>query len=149
MRLRLSTITALTFAGIAGFLLFQTSQNVQQAEDKLRVTHEKLAKEEDAMRVLETEWDYLNRPDRIEDLARQYLKMQPPVPNALVRDSQSITNPPPAPEKKSIPAVARVAPPVQTTKAPTLPSVSDNGHQQFDDLMKDLSAQNPAAGGGQ
>jgi cell division protein FtsL len=149
MKLRLSTITALAVAGIAGFLLFQTSQNVQQAEDKLRVTHEKLAKEEDAMRVLETEWDYLNRPDRIEDLARQHLKMQPPTPNALVKDSQSITNPPPAPEKKAIPAVARIAPPARTTNAPMAPSVSDNEHKQFDDLMKDLATQNPAAGGGQ
>lgn len=149
MRLRLSTITALTVAGVAGFLLFQTSQNVQQAEDKLRVTHEKLAKEEDSMRVLETEWDYLNRPDRIEDLARQHLKMQPPVPNALVKDSQSITNPPPVPAKKTIPAVARVMRQVPTTNAPMPPSVSDNGHQQFDDLMKDLATQNPAAGGGQ
>lgn len=149
MRLRLSTITALSVAGIAGFLLFQTSQNVQQAESKLSATREKLAKEQDAMRVLETEWDYLNRPDRIEDLARQYLKMQPPVPNALVKDSQSITNPPPVPEKKAIPAVARVTPPAPTTNKPMPPSVSDNGHQQFDDLMNDLAKQNPAAGGGQ
>ena len=149
MRLRLSTITALTCAGIAGFLLFQTSQNVQQAEDKLRVAHESLAKEEASLRVLETEWDYLNRPDRIEDLARQHLKMQAMMPNALVKDSQSITNPPVPVQKKIIPAVAQAAQPVTKTTIPMPPSISNNEHKQFDDLMNDLATQNPAAGGGQ
>lgn len=148
MRIRLSTITALSVAGLAGLLLFQTSQNVQQAEDKLRITRESLAKEQDSMRVLQTEWDYLNRPDRIEDLARQHLKMQLTVPNALVRDSQSITNPLPS-VKKAIPAVAKVTPAAPTTTLPMPATVTNNGHQQFDDLVNSLARQSPVTGGGQ
>ena len=148
MRVRLSTITALSAAGFAGLLLFQTSQNVQQAEDKLRITRELLAKEQDSMRVLQTEWDYLNRPDRIEDLARQYLKMQMIVPEALVRDSHSIINPPP-PAQKAITAVAKAPPVAAITTAPMPATITNNGHQQFDDLVNSLSKQSPSAGGGQ
>ena len=86
MRIRLSTVFSLGLAGIAGFWLFQTSQNVQQAEHQLRGLKAQLSKEQEAMRVLEAEWDYLNRPDRLEELARQYLKMQPIDPAFLVRD---------------------------------------------------------------
>lgn len=149
MRLRLSTVAALACAGIAGFLLFQTSQNVQQAEDKLRVAHESLAKEESSVRVLETEWDYLNRPDRIEDLARQHLKMRATMPDALVKDSRSVTDPPPPIQKKAIPAVERVTAPVATSSVPLPPSISNNEHRQFDDLINDLAVQGPAVGGGQ
>jgi hypothetical protein len=85
MKLRLSTILSLALAAGAGFILFQTSQNVQQAESNLRNIQTALAKEQDAMRVLETEWDYLNRPDRLEELARQHQKIQGSSPASLVR----------------------------------------------------------------
>lgn len=149
MRIRISTIAALSVAVVAGLLLFQTSQNVQRAEDKLRSTQDALNKEHDSLRVLEAEWDYLNRPDRIEELARQYLKMQSPVPGSLVHDSQSAINPPPKPEIKSQPAVMKVEPPVAKTTAPLPQSVTNTGHRQFDDLLNSLTTQNSASGGGQ
>ena len=93
MKIRLSTILSLGLAVGAGFVLFQTSQNVQQAEGRLNKIQTALAKEQDALRVLEAEWDYLNRPDRLEELARDYLKMEAQSPKSLVRDSSDLPQP--------------------------------------------------------
>ncbi len=100
MKIRLSTILSLGLAIGAGFVLFQTSQNVQQAEGRLHKIQTALAKEQDALRVLEAEWDYLNRPDRLEELARDYLKMEAQSPASLVRDSSEL----PQPSRPGIPA---------------------------------------------
>lgn len=100
MKIRLSTILSLALAVGAGFVLFQTSQNVQQAEGRLHKIQTALAKEQDALRVLEAEWDYLNRPDRLEELARDYLKMEAQSPASLVRDSSEL----PQPSRPGIPA---------------------------------------------
>lgn len=140
MRLRISTIVALGAAAIAGLVLFQTSQNVQQAESHLRNTQEALSKEQASVRVLETEWDYLNRPDRIEELARRHLKMQAPTPGALVRNSgQAINPPPPKPEVKTRPATAKTAPPVVKTDVPMPLPVTNTPNRQFDDLLNSVT----------
>jgi hypothetical protein len=138
MRIRLSTIASLMTATVAGLLLFQTSQNVQQAESRLKNTREALAKEDDSMRVLETEWDYLNRPDRIEELTRQHLKMQAPAPGSLVRDSAAAIAPP-KPPVKSVPAVMKVEKPVEKTTLPMPAPVTNDSHQQFNELLNTLT----------
>lgn len=89
--------------GCATFL-FSTSQKVQQAEDHLAALRADLAQERQSARVLRAEWDYLNRPDRLEALARQYLDLQPPASDALLASLDDLKvlpeEDPPAPAEK-------------------------------------------------
>lgn len=177
MKLRLSTILSLSAAAVAGFFLFQTSQNVQDAEGRLRSIQTALSKEQDSMRVLETEWDYLNRPDRLEELAQQHLKMKAQSPASLVNDSSDLPEtvapalPKRKPEFQIRPAVAVVPstpdPAVETRERETgvkveslqtdlpMPSPVNNNtssndmRQQFNTLLNDLVSQEPSAGGGE
>jgi hypothetical protein len=55
---------------------------------------EQIASENEGLRVLNAEWDYLNRPDRIEALAVRYLKkMDTVTPDNLLRDARAVPEP--------------------------------------------------------
>jgi len=66
--LRLSGVFFILIAFLCAVLLFQTSQSVQSLEGDLADVLEQNQKETDAIRVLATEWDYLNNPQRLERL---------------------------------------------------------------------------------
>lgn len=53
-------------AVLCAILLFQTSQSVQTLEGELADILEVNQKEKDNIRVLTTEWDYLNSPENLE-----------------------------------------------------------------------------------
>lgn len=67
---RLSGLFFIFIAILCAVLLFQTSQSVQSLESDLAVISEENQKERDEIRVLATEWDYLNSPQRLESLVR-------------------------------------------------------------------------------
>jgi hypothetical protein len=68
-------------AALLGTALFVTSGEVQHAEKKYRAAQEKLDATKAAIKILQAEWAYLNRPDRLEELATSYLRLAPqPVP---------------------------------------------------------------------
>ncbi|MBL8640813.1 MAG: hypothetical protein JNL76_01710 [Alphaproteobacteria bacterium] len=93
-KLKLSTLGVFFLATILGGLLFWVSQQVQMLEREQRGIAEQISSEEEGMRVLNAEWDYLNRPDRIESLAAKYLnQMQPVAPDNLLRDANAIPEP--------------------------------------------------------
>lgn len=157
MKLRISSIITLFIAGVAGLILFQTSQNVQRAESQLRNVQESLLKEQEMVRVLETEWDYLNRPDRIEELAQQHLKMQRPAPESLVSNSRSVPVPGAmiVPRRKPVLAALSMAGEKNIPETPGDPApaplpmpapVTNDTRRQFDDLLNRLATQEPAAG---
>src|SRR5688572_28282572 len=75
---RISNLLLLGFAAILGTLLFWTSQAVQVRENELADVEAAAGAEEESIRVLSAEWDYLNRPQRLEALAKGTLKMVPP-----------------------------------------------------------------------
>lgn len=52
-----------------GAILFWTSQSVQDVERQLAKKKSVVGQEKETIRVLSTEWDYLNRPQRLEKLA--------------------------------------------------------------------------------
>lgn len=64
-------------AMVTGALLFQTSQHVTDGRQRLENITAQMRSEEDSLRVLQAEWSYLNQPDRLEKLARQYLNLTP------------------------------------------------------------------------
>jgi hypothetical protein len=75
MSKRFYTLFSLGLAVILGAALFLTSERVQQAQKDLRVVKEKVAVERDSLRILNAEWTFLNRPDRLEKLAQTYLHL--------------------------------------------------------------------------
>lgn len=94
MRLfRISNILSFTVATICGVLLMWTSQAVQHKEDTLAEIRQKLTQETDTLRVLSVEWDYLNRPQRLEELARHQLGMEQPSAKEVVRTVADIPEP--------------------------------------------------------
>lgn len=94
MRLfRISNILSFVVATICGFLLFWTSQAVQHKESQLSDIRKELAQENETLRVLSVEWDYLNRPQRLEQLARDQLGMEQPSAKEVVRNVNEIPEP--------------------------------------------------------
>lgn len=72
---RLSGLLCLGLAILSGSLLFQTSQSVQRAEQDLSEAQNQVNTEKESLRILTAEWDYLNRPERLEKLTLQNLDM--------------------------------------------------------------------------
>jgi len=70
---RLSGILLVLFAVFVGGLLFKTSQSVQRAEQDVAKIERALKKEKESYRILTVEWDYLNRPERLERLTQENL----------------------------------------------------------------------------
>lgn len=56
-------------------LLFWTSQSVQKTDRELKKLKQSNYSEFEMVRVLSSEWDYLNRPDRLEKLAQEFLSV--------------------------------------------------------------------------
>lgn len=74
-----------TLCVASGFALFSIAFAVEDLESELAVINSNIEREREAQHVLEAEWTYLNRPDRIEDLARQLLpQLAPPTIEQLV-----------------------------------------------------------------
>lgn len=76
--IRLSTLMAVSAATLAGAALFLTSQKVQRDEARLEDLKATVTREEAHIRVLRAEWDYLNRPDRLERLVKTQMGMGVP-----------------------------------------------------------------------
>lgn len=84
--LKLRSFVIFALAAIAGAALLHTSQRVQHAEDRLSNLRADIAREQDAIRVLKAEWEYLNRPERLEKLAAEFLNLVPPSPDTMPDD---------------------------------------------------------------
>ena len=93
-KIKLSTIASFVLATVLGATLFWVSQQVQMLEREQRGINAQISSEQEGMRVLNAEWDYLNRPERIEALAAKYLnQMQPVVPDNLLLNAKAVPEP--------------------------------------------------------
>lgn len=90
---RISNLLSLALATFFGVLLFWTSQSVQVKEDQLAEIKGGLSHEQEAVRVLSVEWDYLNRPQRLEKLAIEQLGMELPDGREVVKNVNDIPEP--------------------------------------------------------
>ena len=97
--LRVTSLSSLLLAVLSGSLLFWVSQQVQQVEREQRQLQAALSQEEESIRVLKAEWDYLNRPERLEQLAQKYLNMTPVSADSLIQSISAI----PEPEAPTLP----------------------------------------------
>ncbi|MEQ8817237.1 MAG: hypothetical protein RLO51_23060 [Thalassobaculum sp.] len=75
--MRRSTVLWFLIATCLGVALFLVKHEVQQREEQLASLHRQILASQEAIHVLEAEWSYLNRPDRLEALVRRHLNLVP------------------------------------------------------------------------
>ena len=61
----------------AALAVFYVSQTVEGLERELALQQRTILQQQEAIHVLEAEWSYLNRPERISLLAERYLALSP------------------------------------------------------------------------
>jgi len=139
---RISNVLIVMFTAALGGMLFWVSQSVQRTEGELFRLTNSVYREQEAIQVLSAEWDYLNRPQRLEVLASEYLSMDMPEGKSVLPDYKSIPEPmvPVLPPSK--PAVrmqhvsVQAAPAKPEVKAPENSVVE---RKSFNSLLEQLS----------
>ncbi|CAO3422475.1 cell division protein FtsL [Azospirillum doebereinerae] len=110
----------------AGGVLFQTSYDVQDLEEKLAGLNRKIVTEQESIQVLKAEWSYLNDPTKLEELATAHLALQPIEARQFLALDMIPMRPAPAPDAVAAPVPGRgltpVAPPMAGLPAPQLAS---------------------------
>ncbi len=137
---RLSSLTAFLLAVLSGASLFWVSQQVQQVEREQRKLIASIESEEESIRVLRAEWDYLNRPERLEALSVKYLNMKPVSVDTLVQSISAIPEPeePSAPVEVSTAAPAKVEHGKPASAVLPPPVLNQNEVSQEDEFSKVL-----------
>jgi cell division protein FtsL len=84
------------------YVIYQSKYEAHALDERIIVLNKEIEDERDALAVLRAEWSLLNRPERIERLAKKYLKFAPAQPQQLVildevteRDFERIEQPQP------------------------------------------------------
>ena len=98
MRGFLYVLTALGVIGLA-FWAYRETHRTQQAMSELRQLQREIAGLREAIAVQRTEWAFLNRPDRLRELAElnfDRLRLMPMAPEQF-GDIEQVAFPPPAP----------------------------------------------------
>jgi hypothetical protein len=90
------------------FIVFQVSFSVQATEQEISRLQQQLRQEREAMHVLEAEWAYITRPDRLAELAARYLNMVP----ATTRDIAQLDG---LPEIPAMPQPPKAQPATRAT----------------------------------
>ena len=74
--MRLILLSALIFAGL-GTTLYQVKTGIDERQDRLQRLEIRIADTKRDIAVLEAEWAYLSRPERVLTLSSDLLQMQP------------------------------------------------------------------------
>jgi cell division protein FtsL len=74
---RVSLVIWLIVAGAVALGLYQVKYEVQRLEEELDQVRSDIRQDRVALHVLEAEWAYLNRPERLHRLAAKHLDMGP------------------------------------------------------------------------
>lgn len=169
--MRSTTLLWLFLAAVCGGVLFYTTQRVTDGRARLAILDEDIRKETETIRVLKAEWSYLNQPERLEKLAREYLELAPlkarqfatvpelaeraeaAVASALPPEKSAPVAPaaaktPPQPRPAAVAVKIRQAPaPVRAQAlappAPKAPPAAVAAQRDFGDVMKSLGVQEP------
>ena len=71
------TAMALILVGMLALGLYQLKYEVVRLEERKSVYDRSIAEEREAIQVLNAEWSYLNRPQRLDELAKRHLDLVP------------------------------------------------------------------------
>jgi hypothetical protein len=139
---RISNFLIVIFTAALGGMLFWVSQSVQRAEGELFRLTNSVYREQESIQVLSAEWDYLNRPQRLEALATEYLSMDIPQGKSVLPDYKSIPEPmipvlPPSKPAVRMQHVSVKAAPVKSDMKAHENSVVER--KSFDSLLEQLS----------
>ena len=74
MKMILVSVVALS---VFGTTLYQVKTGIDERQDKLRVLEAEISATKRDIAVLEAEWAYLSRPERVTTLSNKYLQMSP------------------------------------------------------------------------
>lgn len=85
----------------SGAALMVVSHKVQRAEVEISRLEGLVSQEHETIRLLEAEWAYLNNPQRLDEIATQYLGLVPALPESLASDF-SVLQPVPETESEEI-----------------------------------------------
>ena len=94
---------------VAALGLFHVKYEVQRLESELELEHRAILEDQEAIHVLKAEWSFLNRPDRLSDLASRHLGMVPLAPAQVVHIEDLPLRQAPA-EELPVPMVPKIAP---------------------------------------
>ncbi len=82
--LTVQNFVVMLLACLSGGALLYTSQNVQTANDVLAAIQSNITKEQERIAVLEAEWEFLNSPQRLEKLAKEYYGVEKPSTSQMI-----------------------------------------------------------------
>lgn len=108
----------LLLAGFCSAALYHTSQRVHDGRELLSALNRETAQEEESIRVLQAEWSYLNQPQRLENLAREHLKLVPMKGDRFAALDDVALRPAPQEKKDEAPASPAVAEKPAAVKPP-------------------------------
>jgi hypothetical protein len=77
MTFRLSNLLWMLFLVIGAFGLYMVKYKVQAVKTQVIATERQLNNETRNLQVLQAEWTFLNRPERLKLLAEKYLDVKP------------------------------------------------------------------------
>ncbi len=92
-----STVLFAILAVVMGAVSIVIGTEVRDLEDRLAGIHRAIAGEQESLHVLRAEWSYLNRPERLEALARRHLDLRVPEAAQTMRVSDLPFAAPPGP----------------------------------------------------
>lgn len=102
---RLSAAIFLMAAAVAALVLFAVKQDVRIMEQRLVALHRNILDHQEALHILNSEWSYLNRPDRIATLAERHLGLAPLTGQKVIRIADlPLRSVAPAPGAEDLPA---------------------------------------------
>ena len=78
------TLVWIGLAAVVAVSLFLVKYKVQDLDEQLADLEAEKRATQEAIHVLEAEWTYLNRPERLEGLAKKHLELAPASPAQLV-----------------------------------------------------------------
>lgn len=77
MSLRITGLIWMACLAIGAFGLYMVKFSVQNLQREVAQMEQQLAAEKESLHLLNAEWAYLNRPERLRTLAEQHLELVP------------------------------------------------------------------------
>ncbi len=142
--IRPKTLVIYMLAGLSGVALLHTSQSVQRAEEKKVALERDIASSKEQIRMLQAEWVHLNRPERLEALANEFLDLVPPAPERMLDRELVIHEQNEGIETQAVSVMPAIPAPVKP-KEEALPPAKKSPSKSFDSLLKELGDEDGGA----